>query len=63
MKLLRIVGIPLMCFLYVGLVVPLSIVYIMDWLFDVVGKTCGFDTRYWPLPKGQDEEFRFRNRQ
>jgi hypothetical protein len=60
--LLRVVGIPIMVLLYVGLIVPLSVVWMMDYLFDVVGIACGFDTRFWPLPRGFDEEFRFKKK-
>lgn len=49
-----------MLLLYFGIALPLLIVYVMDWAFDFLGWLVDWDTRYWPLPKGQDEAFRFR---
>ena len=56
----RLIAAPFMVALYFGIAFPLLIVYAMDWAFDLLGWCVGWDTRYWPLPKGQDEEFRFR---
>ncbi len=58
--LFRIIVAPIMVALYFGIAFPLLVVYAMDWAFDLLGWYVGWDTRYWPLPKGQDEEFRFR---
>jgi len=56
----RVLGFPLMAVIYLGLKIPLDIVICMDWMFDRVAACCGYDPRYWPLPKGQDVDFRFR---
>jgi len=56
----RVAGFPLMVLLYCGIAAPLGVVMAMDWAFDRVAAFCGFDPMYWPLPKGQDGDFRFR---
>lgn len=56
----RVFLVPLMILVYVGIVAPLGVVVFMDYLFDELGAACGLDTRFWPLPRGQDEDFRFR---
>lgn len=57
----QILALPLMIIIYLSIAIPLALVYLFDWLFDIIGRVVGFDTRYWPLPKGQDEDFRFRS--
>jgi hypothetical protein len=56
----RIIVTPIMVLLYIGIAAPLSIVYAMDWAFDRLGKAVGYNVDWFPLPRGQDEDFRFR---
>jgi len=44
-----------MVVLYLGIIIPLSIIMLMGWMFDVLGAACGFDTTYWPLSRVGDE--------
>lgn len=62
MMFVRIVVIPLMIMLYLGISIPLSAVKLADWAFAVLGAACGFDTTSWPLPRGADEDFRFKRK-
>ena len=56
----RICVTPIMCLLYAGIAAPLAIVYAMDWAFDKLGEAVGYEVGWFPLPRGQDEDFRFR---
>jgi len=55
MLFIQLVAIPLMVVLYLGIIIPLSIIMLMGWMFDVLGAACGFDTTYWPLSRVGDE--------
>lgn len=62
----RVIVIPILVFLYVIAVVPLTIrqlshyaTYFIDVMFDITAKYVGWDTKYWPLPKASDEPLPF----
>ncbi|GMU26210.1 MAG: hypothetical protein AMXMBFR16_11150 [Candidatus Uhrbacteria bacterium] len=59
--------VPFMCLLVlVGTLVLMirqcshRLLVLIDWLFDIAGSLAGWDTRYWPIPKLQDETLPYR---
>ena len=65
-RLVRILSTPVLVLLYLGCVPILLLrnalhvlTLWMDNTFDVMCKICGWDNRYWPLPKASDEPLPF----
>jgi hypothetical protein len=61
-RFVRLLAAPLLVFIYVGclpLLLTRNVAHIacrwMDTAFDGVCKICGWDNRFWPLPKASDE--------